>query len=167
MSYFFKMRVLSSLLPAITSMFIYGQNVSSNFNKAAFYTAMASHEAPEVNKQLDVLRETSLAEKSAYEGALLMKKAGLVSKPKEKLSLFKSGRSKLEAAIKEEDANVEFRFLRLIVQEKSPGIVKYKGDIQTDAELVRRSFKDLSPVVQQAVRDFSKVSKSLSPADFN
>jgi len=167
MSYFFKVRVLPPLLLAITSMFIYGQHLPANFNKAAFYTAMASQEATEVNRQLEVLRETSAAEKLAYEGALLMKKAGLVSKPKEKLNLFKSGRSKLEAAIKDEDANIEFRFLRLIVQERSPKIVRYKGDIKTDAELVRQSFKDLPPVVQQAVRDFSKVSKSLSPGDFN
>jgi len=167
MGYFFKMGVLSSLLLVLTSIFIYGQNLSSNFNKAAFYAAMASHEAAEVNKELDVLRETSFAEKPAYEGALLMKKAGLVGKPTEKLSLFKSGRSKLEAAIKEQDANIEFRFLRLIVQEKSPKIVRYKGNIETDAELVRKSFRDLSPVVQQAVRDFSKSSKSLNPADFN
>ena len=95
-----------------------------------------------------------------------MKKAGLLSKAKEKLSTFKSGRQKLEAAISREPGNAEFRFLRLIIQENAPKIVKYKTSINEDGMIVRTSFKKLPPVVQQAIRDYSKKSKTLAPSDF-
>ena len=61
---------------------------------------MASDNLQEINTQLAFISTSSINEKEAYEGALLMKKAGLVTKAKEKLSLFKAGRLKLEASIK-------------------------------------------------------------------
>lgn len=58
---------------------------------------MASSKLDEVDQQLSALKSYSGTEKEASEGALLMKKSGLMNKAKEKLNLFKSGRSKLEA----------------------------------------------------------------------
>jgi hypothetical protein len=44
---------------------------------------------------------------------MLMKKSGLLSKPKKKLKVFKAGREKLETAIRRDDSvNVEYHFLR-------------------------------------------------------
>lgn len=131
------------------------------FDKSAFYTAMASDDMEVVNSQLTVIRSSAINEKEAYEGALLMKKAGLVAKAKEKLSLFKAGRLKLEAAIKKDKGNAEFSFLRLIIQEHAPKIVDYRDNIDTDVSTIRSNFKTLAPVVQQAINDYSKKSKVL------
>jgi len=137
--------------------------VSANtavFDKAAFYNAMAADDLEVVNTQLNLVRSASAAEKEAYEGALLMKKAGMVGKPKEKLSLFKAGRLKLEAAIKK-GGNAEFNFLRLIIQEHAPKAVDYRGDIDKDVAAIRSNYKTLPQVVQQAISDYSKKSRVL------
>lgn len=134
-------------------------------DKAKFYTVLAGNDLGTLNRLLDELQSASIPEKNAYQGALLMKKAGLVKKPSEKLSLFKSGRNKLESAIREDLANVEYHFLRLVIQEHAPKIVKYKANLASDAEMIRNDFKKLSPAVQQAVRDYSKNSAVLKPSD--
>ena len=138
----------------------------SNFDTGTFYAAMAGSSLQEVNIILTSIKDAAFAEKEAYEGALLMKKAGLVSKPKDKLSNFKLGRTKLEAAIKNDPGNIEYHFLRLIIQEHVPKIVNYRADLKADAELIRKSLKKLSPPVKQAVKDFSKNSKFLKAGDF-
>lgn len=132
------------------------------FDKAAFYSAMASDNLEVLNAQLNIVKAASITEKEAYEGALLMKKAGMVTKVKEKLSLFKTGRSKLEASIKK-GGNTEFNFLRLIIQEHAPKGLDYHQNIESDVTVIRSNFKMLSTVVQQAINDYSKKSKVLKP----
>lgn len=127
---------------------------------------MASTDLVVINSVLAALEEAAIPEKTAYEGALLMKKASLLKKAKEKLSVFKAGRTKLETAINNDEGNIEYHFLRLIIQENSPKIVKYHRNLKDDTELVRTSFKKLPAVVQQAIRDYSKKSGFLKPADF-
>lgn len=133
----------------------------TSFDKQAFYNAMSANNLDEINTMLELVKSSGLDEKGAYEGALLMKKAGLVSKAKEKLSLFKTGRTKLESAIKNNNNNIEFIFLRLIIQEHAPKMVKYNGNIENDCELIRNHYKSLPSVVQKAILDYSKKSKVL------
>ena len=136
---------------------------TGGFDKTAFYSAMATSDVNSINAQLSIVKTSSINEKEAYEGALLMKKAGLITKPAEKLSLFKAGRLKLEAAIKKDKENAEFSFLRLIIQEHAPKIVEYRNNIDADVSTIRSNFKTLSPVVQQAINDYTKKSKVLKP----
>ncbi len=136
------------------------------FNKAAFYSCMAADSINNVNAQLKIVDASSVPEKLAYSGTLLMKKAGLAKNPADKLGLFKSGHKKLEAAIQKNNSNTEFHFLRLMIQENAPGFLGYKNDMQKDGEIVKESYKDLPEIVQQAVKDYSKKSKILKPADF-
>jgi hypothetical protein len=133
---------------------------------------MASEDAGEIDAELSkvetvsgTMKETGI-DKDAYEGALLMKKAGLVSKPAEKLRFFKAGRIKLETSLAKDSSNGEYHFLRLIIQEHAPGIVHYRADLKTDSEYIHHTFKNLSPVVQKAITDYSKHSKILRPEDF-
>ena len=72
----------------------------------------------------------------------------------------------MEEAIKNDEENAEYRFLRLVIQENAPKIVKYRGNIENDTEIIRASFKKLAPVVQQAITDYSKKSTFLKPTDF-
>jgi hypothetical protein len=146
--------------------FFFAFNIQANtqktgFDKSAFYSAMAADDIEAVNTQLNILKAGTMAYKEAYEGALLMKKAGLVAKASEKLSLFKKGRLKLEAAMKSDKENTEFSFLRLIIQEHAPKVVDYRGDIENDIALIRLNYKTLPQVIQQAISDYSKKSKAL------
>jgi hypothetical protein len=136
------------------------------FKRTAFYGCMRSNDEQAVNEQLDILKTAGIAEQPAFEAALLMKKASLVNGAKKKLDLFKSGHKKLEAAIKKDSSNAEFRFLRLMIQEHAPGLMGYKSDIARDKACILRRFDKLSPVVQQAIKEYSKESTILKPADF-
>ena len=115
----------------------------------------------EINTQLNILKESSLDEKEAYEGTLLMKKSGLVANAKEKLSLFKTGRMKLEASISKDTKNAEYRFLRIIIQEHAPKIVKYRNELEADSRLILDNYKNLPQFLQQVINDYSKKSKVL------
>lgn len=131
-------------------------------DRQAFYHAMSSGSVDEVNEQITVATANG---HEAYEGVLLMRKAGLVKKPKDKLHFFKEGRIKFQAAFMADSNNTEYRFLRLGIQEHAPKIVKYRGNINTDKLFIIQHYKTLPPVVQQAITEYSKTSKVLRPQD--
>ncbi|NCD69283.1 hypothetical protein [Mucilaginibacter agri] len=137
------------------------------FEKSTFYQAMASGTLSEIENQLTAVASAPVEDRGAYEGVLLMRKAGLLSKPKDKLHFFKDGRIKFQTAFMADSNNAEFRFLRLGIQEHAPKVVKYSSNIQVDKAYIKEHFKSLSPVVQHAVIEYSKTSKVLHPEDFN
>ncbi len=149
------------LLCTIGSGSLVAQEGETGFKKTGFYSAMAGTDAKAVDRQLQLLKTATIAEKDGYAGALLMKKAGLVSGPKNKLELFKQGHKKLESILQKDSSNTEFRLLRLMIQEKSPGILGYKGELTRDGLYIRNNFKTLPPVAQQVAIDYSKGSKFL------
>ena len=144
---------------------VWAQDTEPGFTRSDFYSAMSGDKEAAINKQIDLVAGAPAAEKDAYEGALLMKKAGIIGNTKKKLDLFKSGRKKLEAAIQKDSSNTEFRFLRLMIQEHAPGILGYKGEMDKDRLYIKNNFKKLPIVVQGAIREYSKESKILKPAD--
>lgn len=143
-----------------------GKTIQQKFNKAEFYEVMKSPSLETVNNELEAIKDAPEKDREGYEGALLMKKAGLLKKPKERLSFFKQGRIKLETAISADNENTEFHFLRLAIEEHAPKIVKYHSDIQKDKAIVINNFKNLSPAVRHAILDYCENSKVLHKEDF-
>ncbi|MEP7165096.1 MAG: hypothetical protein ABI741_10385 [Ferruginibacter sp.] len=156
-----KFKVIFCLLFFFTGMIGQAERAGQGFDRSVFYAAMSSDKIEEINAQLIIIKGSSVAEKEAYEGALLMKKAGLAGTAKEKLSLFKSGRSKLESSISKDANNTEYRFLRVIIQEHAPKIVKYRSQLEEDSRLIQTNFKSLPLFLQQVINDYSKKSKVL------
>ncbi len=144
---------------------LFAQETAGGFKKTDFYSAMQGSKEDAVNKQLALLKTTDIAGRDAYEGALLMKKAGIIGGPQKKLNLFKEGHKKLEAVLGKDSTNTEFRFLRLMVQEHAPGILGYKSELEKDKLFIKNNYKKLAAVVQEAVINYSKESKILKPAD--
>ncbi|MBS1577247.1 MAG: hypothetical protein JST09_18260 [Bacteroidetes bacterium] len=139
---------------------------AQSFDRKEFYSAMASGDTKTIDGQINLLKNWDSKDKAAFEGALLMKKAGLAIAAGKKLSLFKEGHKKLEAAIKKDSDNTEYRFLRLMIQEHAPGMLGYKDDLKKDSAYIRQSYKKLPAEVQQAITEYSKKSKVLKPGDF-
>ena len=133
------MKIVFSLFFIVPFIFVQPKNVPQNFDRTTFYAAMASGKSEDINAQLDIINKSSFAEKDAFEGTLLMNKAGLITGAGNKLSVFKAGRKKLEAEIKKDSSNAEFRFLRLMIQEHAPGILGYKNELQNDKEYIRKN----------------------------
>ena len=144
-----------------------GKQVLQDFDRPEFYSVLASGNLDKIHAELTLLGTSSIHEKEAYEGVLLMKKAGLVTKPAEKLKFFKTGRIKLETSLATDSANGEYHFLRLIIQEHAPRIVKYSADLEKDRQIIRHTFNHLSPAARQAITDYSRKSKIIHLQDLN
>lgn len=149
---------ISQILPA--------QSNSVDFNRKAYYAAFAGEDINGIEKQLDIIGQSAHDQKDAFEGALMMKKAGLIKGASHKLKIFKAGREKLDKMIAAHAGNAEFRFLRLMIQEKAPKILSYDKQIEEDRQYLVEHFKTVPESVQKAILDYSKSSKVLSPQDF-
>ena len=134
-----------NLITALLLLFTYvipGNNVkisTSIIDKKEFYQVMRSGKMNDVNRELELINTSTSPEKEGYEGAMIIRKAGLVKLPTERLKLFKKGKIKLEAALQEKPDNGEYHFLRLIIQENAPKIVKYSNDLEADRQFVKKS----------------------------
>jgi len=135
-----------------------------SFDRKAYYNVLKSGTADAIDAQIVLVQSSGMNSKDAFEGTLLMKKADLMSKPKDKLDLFKKGRIKLETAISKDEMNTEYRFMRLIIQEHAPKQAKYKNELASDADFITKNFKSLSQELQDIIIDYSKQSKTLKTA---
>ena len=155
-----------ALLLFLVSPFLFAQQSSQTFSRSSYYAAMAANKLELLTSQEGLIKQGDFPKKEAFEGALLMRKAGLLTKTQEKLSVFKAGHKKLESAISKEQTNPEYRFLRLMIQENAPKVVKYRDNIKGDGEFIKANYRQMPVETQKALVDYSKVSKVLTPSDF-
>ena len=130
------------------------------------YEVMQSEDTAKINAALAEIEISSVREKNAYKGTLLMKKSGLIKSGMEKLSVFKQGRKLLEASINQDSTNAEYRFLRLIIQEHAPDFLNYHSKKEVDAKMITESYARLPMQLREAIKKYSKNSHVLKPEDF-
>ena len=68
----------------------------------------------------------------AYICAVEMKQAEYRFNPMSKLRIFKKTKNKLEELILKNPKNIDLRYVRLLLQEKTPELLGYKDNIQED-----------------------------------
>ena len=109
----------------------------SSFSKTTFFKVIENGTKVEISSlQKEIASQSVSTTQQAYLGALQMKASNFEKTPAEKLALFKKGKELLEKSIKSEPSNAEFRFLRLIIQENAPKVLKYNQEIKTDAAFI-------------------------------
>lgn len=159
--------VLFAVLSALSGSALPARSGFQTVDKAGFYSAIASGNREEIDKEIAVVEASGIKEKDAYLGALLMRKAGLLTRAKDKLATFKSGYVKLEGSIAKDSGNIEYRFLRLTIQEHAPRVVHYDKDKENDTRAIIQSFPTLSPVLQKAILNYCPHSKLLHERELN
>jgi hypothetical protein len=143
-----------------------GLSLSPQLDRLSFYKAFESDSQSQMDKALNALKaERPSHTRDAYTGALTMKKAQFMSTPKEKALVFKDGRDMLEAMIKKDPSNTEYRFLRLAIQENVPKILKYSGQIEEDKKHIIKHYKSLDATLRKIIREYAAQSTHLSTAD--
>lgn len=162
----FSIYILVLFSVCITSESLQAQPMRNPIVPAEFYGALATDDTTKLFKMLDDLNYAATNQELAYKGTLLMKKASTIRSPKG-LNVFNKGKKMLNDVILREKENAEFRFLRLVIQENCPKQLNYHANINADAVLVKKKYKDLGPQVQGAVLDYSRNSKVLKPSDFS
>jgi hypothetical protein len=135
-------------------------------DRGIFYKALSATSEGIIDDELKELdRAKPSSQTSAYQGALLMKKAGFEKGVKGKLKTFKAGAKLLEAEIEKNPSNVEYRFLRLTIQEHAPGILNYNKKLEEDKASVIAGYEKLDPVLKSVILDFAQSSKVLKKSD--
>ena len=155
-----QIKTMKLLIFLTLSVFTFTTN--AQLDRKAIYNALASDSKEIVQKQLSgvqSLKETS--EVKAFKGALQMKAAQFEKTAKDKMSLFNAGKKILESEIKSNDGNVEYRFLRLLIQENAPKQLKYNGNIEDDVASIVLGYSKLKESTKTAIESYAKKSASL------
>ena len=139
-----------------------GLNSYAQLDRKSIYSALASDSKELVQKQLDALENVKeSSELKAFKGALQMKAAQFQKTAKAKMDLFNAGKKTLESEIKSNDGNVEYRFLRLLIQENAPKQLKYNGNIDEDVLAIMAGYSKLKESAKTALEAYAKKSSSL------
>ncbi|HTR31239.1 MAG TPA: hypothetical protein VMH27_18335 [Puia sp.] len=162
-----KQVALVALLVTLSGSTLRARPPFQTVDKPGLYAALASGKLEAIDKELTIVAASSIREKEAYTGALLMRKAGLLTYPREKLNIFKSGYISLEGALAKDSSNVEYHFLRLMIQEHAPRIVHYDKDREKDSRMIIQSFPTLPPALQKAILNYCPNSKLLHERELN
>jgi hypothetical protein len=134
------------------------------FDKRAYFQDLSSDDPMVIDRRLEQLATAGSSGKEAFEGALLMKRAGLDKDAKHRMDRFRSGRQKLEREIARDSGNAECRFLRLVIQEHVPKGVPYRANLDKDATMVIRDLDKLPAETREAVKRYAKNSARLKAA---
>ena len=137
-------------------------------DKNEFYKDYESNDQKVLANRLSTLqKQENSTQKDAYSGALKMKISQFKPTPKEKIELFKAGKTLLENAIKKSPDKIEFYFLRLTIQENSPKMLKYQDQINVDAQKITAGFSELDSVLKKVIIRYAANSSSLDANQLN
>jgi hypothetical protein len=140
--------------------FLYNQLPTDNSAlKREFYKAFSFGNLNQIDSIIKVLdADTTFKFRNAYKGAIMMKKSFLLKSPEAKLKSYNAGNKLLEKEIANYPQNTEYRFLRLVVQERAPEFLKYNKNIPEDKAMVIKNFRELDFLARDFILQYSKVS---------
>lgn len=135
---------------------------ASTFSKADFFYVLSNGTLIEIEAlEKKVSSSKQDLTQQAYLGTVQMKLSEFGKTPGEKLKQFKVGKNLLETSIQTDPNNVELRFLRIIIQENAPKMLKYNSEISEDAAFIKKNYDKLTKEVKTAVTNYSKKSTHL------
>lgn len=124
------------------------------------------HTAEALLQSLSPITGSDEATLIAYKGALLTLMAKFSGTIRDKKSYFKEGRTLLEKAVSEAPENIEIRCLRMGVQENSPKIVNYKGELKEDKQFILEHYPQIKDKeIKQFVRGYVAHSAHFSTSE--
>lgn len=139
-------------------------SVSAFAGSERFFTVLSQGSKDDVEKLIldyEAKGDTG-SQANIYRGALYARMAGLVNTPAQRLEYFKRGRLLIEAEIKQNADNIEYRFIRLIIQEQAPSIVRYRDNIEEDSAMIIAGYETLDDELKREIDRYAKTSKLLN-----
>ena len=124
-----------------------------------FYEVLDTSTLSETDAMINDLGSSDTA--LAYKGALMMRRAEYLSGSFNKLNSFKEGKVLLEKAITSNPQNVEFRFIRLMIQENVPWILGYSGEVDEDAEMIVSGYQKQRDDLKLVMKGYASESDAL------
>lgn len=136
--------------------------ITVNFSKTEFFKTMESGDQESIISLEKKIAGLAVSDdQQAYLGAIGMKTAEFQKSAGDKLKKFKEGKVLLEKAIQSHPNNVEYRFLRLMIQENAPKILGYNSNIKEDVSLIKANINKVPKEIKTAITNYSGVSENL------
>jgi hypothetical protein len=152
---------MKSVLFFITILVINLQSIDLD-NVRSSYKEAASNAVKVIpfNNMLQEVTKDDRVELIAYKGSGIALKGRFSKKIKDKRTFFIEGVSFVEYAIKKAPNNIELRFIRLGIQENTPKILKYKGNITEDKLYILSHFRQItSSKLKKHIKEYIIQSK--------
>lgn len=135
--------------------------------RSGFATAHTNKTNAEVFfKQSSDLKDDSVSA-LAYKAAGKMIQSKFETDRKNKKEYFKSGALALNALIDKNPKHVEARFIRLVIQQNTPAILKYNSNINDDKDVVFAGYATADLDVKKAIKNYVASSKKFSKQEVN
>lgn len=90
-----------------------------------------------------------------YKGAALALQSRFVVNKKDKKDMFVNGAKDIERAITKGPNDVELRLIRLIIQENTPKILKYKSNISEDKQMILANYDKQSKSLKEEIKRYA------------
>ena len=137
-----------------------------NVNAIRLAYKQAAHDSAKViefSKLLSKVNKKDNAVLVAYKGASITLLARQSKTIKEKKEGFIEGVSWLNHALEQAPNNIEIRFVRIGIQENTPKLLKYKGNIEEDKLFLKKQFRFVkSSTLKNHIKDYILQSKVFS-----
>jgi hypothetical protein len=156
------MRILQSVFFALISFSVFSQDIT--ILRKEFVEAASSKENSEqfINTTAKIT-SASKPNLMAYRGAALIIQGKYLPKLEDKKKSIKEGVALLDGAVSKDPRNIEVRAIRMGVQENTPKIVKYRGNIAEDKAFILKNYSDISSAqLKTFVEGYIQHSKSFS-----
>lgn len=136
--------------------------IVTGFSKADFFKTMESGDQSGIIALEKKIAESAVNnDQKAYYGTILMKSSEFQKSAGDKLKKFKEGKVLLEDIIHNNPNNAEYRFLRLMIQENAPKILKYNTNIKDDAAFIRENINKVPGEIKSAITNYAGISANL------
>ncbi|WP_055443978.1 hypothetical protein [Lacinutrix himadriensis] len=115
------------------------------------------------NTSLATVTKKDKVELVAYKGAAMALVAKHAKTLKAKKEGFVEGVTLVEYAITKAPNNIELRFIRIGIQENTPKLLKYKGNIEEDKLFLLKQFSGIqSSALKKHIKDYILQSKAFT-----
>lgn len=152
------------ILLLLTTLCLNAQTFNVNTIRLAY--KQAAHDSTKVvefSKLLSKVNKKDNVVLLAYKGASIALLARQAKTIKEKKEGFIAGVSWLNSAIDQAPNNSEIRFIRLGIQENTPKLLKYKGNIEEDKLFLKQQFRYIKSLnLKNHIKDYILQSKVFS-----
>ena len=91
-----------------------------------------------------------------YKSVFLCMKADYLTWPNEKLSAFKKGYAELNAVIKRNNSNAEYRYHRYMIEKHTPSWLIETNHMDTDRSFVTSNLKSTHPMYDFIIKTIDK-----------
>lgn len=151
--------VLSVLLVSVTSL------VTATLDRKSFFKSISTEDQNTLKTEREKLSKLSDSDdKRAFLATIIMKESQFMPTVKGKWDKFTLGKNALEKEIKANPNNAEYRFLRLLIQENAPKIVRYSSNVSQDAQFIAKNLSTINAVTKKTIQDYAKKSPALTKA---